>query len=85
MAFQTSVLRDGQWVTETVPFEAALRAAPKEPKALEEEIFQRLPCGILSRTIIQSPAVNIVLPVRLRSAMYNDIAFIGVRLSVTTI
>ncbi|CAH0059660.1 unnamed protein product [Clonostachys solani] len=79
MAFETSVLRDGAWVTETVDFQAALKVyAP--PANSEEVLFgDRPPCGILSRTVIESPVVNAVHSVRLRSKWKNDIAFIGDR------
>ncbi|VUC35766.1 unnamed protein product [Clonostachys rosea] len=79
MAFETSVLRDGTWVTETVDFQAALKVyAP--PVSSEEVLFgDRPPCGILSRTVIESPALNAVHSVRLRSKWKNDIAFIGDR------
>ncbi|CAM1511135.1 Fc.00g086480.m01.CDS01 [Cosmosporella sp. VM-42] len=78
MAFQSSVLRDGQWVTETVNLQDALKAsvAPK-PVAIPQAEPPK--CAILSRTIIESPIVHWVLPVRLRSQSRNDIAFIGDR------
>ncbi|PFH55970.1 hypothetical protein XA68_17315 [Ophiocordyceps unilateralis] len=80
MAFQSSVLRDGEWVTETVNFQSALRQATAAATA--GPVDQRpepSTFGLLSRTIVQSPIVHRVLPVRLRSKLHNDIAFIGDR------
>ena len=81
MAFQTSVFRDGGWVTETVDVHAALRASSSStlPTAKPQEVISdHPPCGILSSTIVDSPIVHKILPVRLRSRSHNDIALIGV-------
>ncbi|KAK2027677.1 thermotolerance protein [Colletotrichum zoysiae] len=80
MAFQTNVFRNGAWVTETIDLQAVLRgstttvaaAAPPSPPAPPN-------CGILTRTIIESPIARWVLPARLRSAHHNDVAFVGDR------
>ncbi|RCI13928.1 hypothetical protein L249_8068 [Ophiocordyceps polyrhachis-furcata BCC 54312] len=79
MAFQTSVLRNGEWVTETVNVQSALRQASAAASAgpVLEQPPELPPYGLLSRTIVQSPIVHRVLPVRLRSKLRNDIAFIG--------
>lgn len=75
MAFQTSVLRDGAWVTETVDLQTLLKAnsakASKQPRQLKPA-----QCGILSQTVIESQIINFILPVRLRSARHNDIVFV---------
>jgi hypothetical protein len=77
MSFQSSVFRDGEWVTESRSLADVLKDA-SSPKAASKPQFQAPPtCGILSRTIIESPVVQWVLPVRLRSSSHNDIAFIG--------
>ena len=79
MAFQTSFLRDGEWVTETVNFQAALQQATVSVPGPALERHLELPaCGILSKTVVESPIVRWVLPVRLRSNTHNDVAFIGV-------
>ncbi|KAF7547792.1 hypothetical protein G7Z17_g7475 [Cylindrodendrum hubeiense] len=78
MAFQSSVLRDGEWVTETVNFQDALKASTA-PKPAAEPRPEVPTCGILSSTIVESPVVHWVLPVRLRSQLSNDVAFIGDR------
>ncbi|RBR22795.1 uncharacterized protein FIESC28_04358 [Fusarium coffeatum] len=79
MAFQSSVLRDGEWVTQTVSFQDALKASSSVPRITSDLHTQRPACGILSRTIIESPVVHWVLPVWLRSRSHNDLAFIGDR------
>lgn len=80
MAFHTRVLRDGEWVTETVNLQAALRASAA-PQLASEPLPRPPVCGILSQTIVESPVVRWVLPARLRSSTHNDIAFIGVSTS----
>src|SRR5690349_10532606 len=80
MAFQSSVLRDGEWVTQTVNFQDALKASSTTPKVASDPSLKAPECGILSRTIIESPVVHWILPVCLRSRSHNDIAFIGVSL-----
>ncbi|KAF5638906.1 thermotolerance [Fusarium tjaetaba] len=79
MAFQSSVLRDGEWVTQTVNFQDALKASSTTAKAAENPSLKAPECGILSRTVIESPVVHWILPVCLRSLSHNDIAFIGDR------
>ena len=83
MAFQTSILRDGEWVTETVNLQAALKAsATPKPSTVSQPNSPT--CGILSRTVVESPIVRWILPVRLRAYTNNDIAFIGVSLCLAT-
>lgn len=80
MAFQTNIFRDGEWVTQTVDLDAALRASASTTKLPAEAVFpsDRPPCGILSSTVTESPLVHKILPVRIRSKNHNDVAFIGV-------
>jgi len=80
MAFQTSVFRGGEWVTQTVDVHAVLKAnssakAPKRHKLLKAPQY-----GILTQTAIESQLVNLILPVRLRSSDQNDVAFVLVGL-----
>lgn len=79
MAFQSSVLRDGEWVTETVNFQDALKASTT-PKTNPKPRAEPPVCGVLTRTLIESPVVHWVLPVWIRSRSHNDVAFIGVSL-----
>lgn len=78
MAFQSSVFRDGEWVTETVNFQDALKASTGVPKTNADPDPKPPACGIISRTVIESPVVHWILPVWLRSPSHNDVAFIGV-------
>ncbi|KAH6899044.1 mono-functional DNA-alkylating methyl methanesulfonate N-term-domain-containing protein [Thelonectria olida] len=79
MAFQSAVLRDGEWVMERVNLQDALKAStdPKLPPVAESPEVPD--CGILSRTVIDSPYAHWIIPVRLRSEHHNDIAFVGDR------
>ncbi|KAK3306628.1 mono-functional DNA-alkylating methyl methanesulfonate N-term-domain-containing protein [Chaetomium strumarium] len=80
MAFQTSVLRGGEWVTETVNLQAVLGAQKQDPKAPTMHDAPKPPrCGLLTRSVVESALANWILPVRLRSPEYNDVAFIGDR------
>ncbi|CCC08169.1 unnamed protein product [Sordaria macrospora k-hell] len=77
-SFRTNVLRNGEWVSETVDFQTFLRAqaapGPKRAEQIDPPI-----CGLLTRTVADSQMVKSVLPVRLRSPHHNDVAFIGHR------
>lgn len=72
--FETRVLENGSWVTRRANLDAAVEATSvvDEP----EETSNPPMCGLLSRTVLHSPQVNKILPVRLRSKGQNDIAFI---------
>ncbi|ERT02628.1 hypothetical protein HMPREF1624_00929 [Sporothrix schenckii ATCC 58251] len=78
MAFQTDVLRDGEWVTETVAINDMLKAGTNnKPSVPEQHIDQPPTIGILTKTVIESPVAHWMLPVRLRSAQHMDVAVIG--------
>ncbi|KAG9257331.1 mono-functional DNA-alkylating methyl methanesulfonate N-term-domain-containing protein [Emericellopsis atlantica] len=74
---RTNVLRNGQWVFEMVDSRDALdtSAEPGQPESMKTSTQPR--CGLLSTTVFDSPNVNKILPVRLRSNKHNDIAFIS--------
>ncbi|KAK0671077.1 mono-functional DNA-alkylating methyl methanesulfonate N-term-domain-containing protein [Cercophora samala] len=76
MAFQTNVLRDGQWVTETISVQSIVKSQQVDA-APQQQVLQPPRCGLLTRTIVESPFINSILPVRIRSPLHNDIAFIG--------
>lgn len=75
--FRTNVLRNGEWVTETVDVETFLKAksaqGPKKAEKVDVPLY-----GLLTKTVTDSQMVKYVLPVRLRSPHHNDVAFIGV-------
>jgi hypothetical protein len=77
--FQTSVFRDGHWVTTTVSTKEALDATARidAARAFPEQT-QPPQCGILTRTVVPSPVAHWVLPIRIRSKSRIDVAFVGV-------
>ncbi|KAK0735889.1 mono-functional DNA-alkylating methyl methanesulfonate N-term-domain-containing protein [Apiosordaria backusii] len=76
MAFQTNVLRDGEWVTETISVQSILRSQQVDA-APQQQVVKAPRCGLLTRTIAESPLTHSILPVRIRSSHHNDVAFIG--------
>ncbi|KAL8353666.1 hypothetical protein RB601_003489 [Gaeumannomyces tritici] len=78
MAFQTSVLRDGEWVTQTIDLQTVLKAntaaKPARPRPQKHT-----KCGIITRTVVESPVAHHILPCRLRSLQHADVAFVGDR------
>lgn len=81
MAFQTNVFRDGEWVTEEVDIQTLLSGSAQSPARPKKEVSRSPACGILTRTVVESPVVHWILPVRLRSAQQKDVAFVGVSLT----
>jgi hypothetical protein len=77
MNVQTTVLRDGEWVTETVGIQAVLESLAPKPAKKPRSVKAPM-CGLLTRTVVQTELVHLILPVRLRSSHHNDVAFVGV-------
>lgn len=76
MAFQSQVLENGEWVTRTNDLRDIInRNAATRPA---RDVQQAPRCGIMTRTVVQSPLAHWILSVRLRSSKHNDVAFIGV-------
>ncbi|KAH8912545.1 thermotolerance protein [Coniochaeta sp. PMI_546] len=76
MSVQTTVLRDGEWVTETVGIHTVLKSLA--PKPTKKPKSNKAPtCGLLTRTVVETELVHFILPVRLRSPHRNDVAFVG--------
>lgn len=74
---QTTVFRDGQWVTESVNVQAVLKSlAPKPVK--KPRLLKAPTCALLTKTVVESQLAHFILSVRLRSLHHNDVAFIGV-------
>lgn len=73
--FQSHVLENGQWVTRTTNVDDILsKPAMKPTKQTRQPPPQ---CGIMTRTVVESPVAHWIIPVRLRSPQHNDIAFVG--------
>ncbi|KUI63102.1 hypothetical protein VP1G_10219 [Cytospora mali] len=73
--FQSHVLENGQWVTRTTNVDDILSKPTMKPT---KQIRQPPPqCGIMTRTVVESPVAHWIIPVRLRSPQHNDIAFVG--------
>ncbi|KAL1911049.1 hypothetical protein Sste5344_003222 [Sporothrix stenoceras] len=82
MEIQTDVLRDGEWVTETVTIDDVLKAKNNNTSNNKDPVPEPRPdqppnLGILTRTVVESPVAHWMLPVRLRSAQHMDVAVIG--------
>ena len=83
MAFQTNTLVNGEWVTRRIDVNTVLQHYDQQDKeatvtAPEVETAPRL--GLLTQTVIRSPLIQWILPVKLRKPGLNDVAFIGVSL-----
>ncbi|KAM0809922.1 putative Mono-functional DNA-alkylating methyl methanesulfonate N-term-domain-containing protein [Seiridium cardinale] len=78
MALQTNVFENGEWVTRTLEPRELFRqtSSPQQPKPKKQH-FVPPTYGLLTKTVIESPVFHWVLPVQLRSARHNDVAFIG--------
>jgi hypothetical protein len=82
MAFETSSFQDGQWTTRTLDVNAVLQQydnEEREAKMPHMHVENAPVLGLLTQTVIRSPLVHWILPVRLRNQENNDVAFIGVR------
>lgn len=82
MAFEASVLENGQWTTRMLDVNAVLRHYNQQDQEASEnavEIEKAPVLGLLTQTVIRSPMVHWILPVKLRDLETNHVAFIGVR------
>ncbi|OTA58363.1 hypothetical protein K449DRAFT_122920 [Hypoxylon sp. EC38] len=78
MSLQTYVLENDEWVARTVSADELMRDNAAPPRKTGRQSFSKPPtCGLLTRTVVESPVIRWVLPVQLRSARYNDVALIG--------
>lgn len=83
MSIQSSVFENGEWVTRATTTDELIRrngyahriGIGRQPRA-EPPI-----CGLLTRTVVDSPVTRWILPARLRSSRFNDVVFIGVSYS----
>lgn len=80
MSIETRVLVDGQWVTRTIDHSQIL-AGNREDKQLEtpsvaSNISTPPTCGILTRTLVRSPVINLIIPAQIRHKDNNDVVFV---------
>jgi hypothetical protein len=78
---QTQMRVDGQWVTRTIDTQTLLRHHNLMDETAEDDNMEEVESpsyGLLTQTVIPSPVVHWILPVRLRGSDLNDVAFIGV-------
>ncbi|KAI1297964.1 mono-functional DNA-alkylating methyl methanesulfonate N-term-domain-containing protein [Xylaria venustula] len=78
-SLQQHVFEDGEWVARTVTAGELFGETSSHPRTESRKAAPPKPptCGILTRTIIESPVVRWVLPVQLRSSRFNDVALVG--------
>jgi len=82
MAFETNTLVNGEWTTRTLDVDTVLRhynQKDKEATTTFMEVETPPTVGILTQTVIRSPLVHWILPIRLRDLETQHVAFIGVR------
>ncbi|KUJ10314.1 uncharacterized protein LY89DRAFT_740042 [Mollisia scopiformis] len=80
MAFESSTLVNGAWTTRTFDVNTALRHFDQQDKdnAANQMAIETTPkLGLLTQTVVRSPLVHWILPVRLRDNRIHDVAFIG--------
>ncbi|KAI1083620.1 mono-functional DNA-alkylating methyl methanesulfonate N-term-domain-containing protein [Whalleya microplaca] len=77
-SLQTYVLENDQWVARTISAEELMRERTAPRQRMGRQPPSKPPtCGLLTKTVIESPVVRWVLPVQLRCARYNDVALIS--------
>ena len=67
-------------MTQTIDLETVLKPKVQLPK--KPQPVKAPQCGLLTKTVAESRLFDSILPVRLRGAQYNDVAFIGVRVPI---
>ncbi|EAS33977.3 uncharacterized protein CIMG_05001 [Coccidioides immitis RS] len=77
MSLQTTYLVNGEWATRRVDIGEIL-ARNREINIPGENRTSRVPAtGFLSRTLVHGPAIQWVLPARIRHQNRNDVVFVG--------
>ena len=81
MALETNTLVNGAWTTQTLNVNDVLRHYDQQDKNANlntVEVEKAPVLGLLTQTVIRSPLIHWILPVRLRDSFSNDVALIGV-------
>ncbi|CAJ2514245.1 Uu.00g023640.m01.CDS01 [Anthostomella pinea] len=69
---------NGQWVSEEIPVHDLAKPSVRPQPRLERQPAPKPPvCGVLTKTIIESPIIRWALPVQLRSSRHIDVALVG--------
>ncbi|KAI1817496.1 hypothetical protein GGS20DRAFT_11650 [Poronia punctata] len=78
-SLETQVLENGRWVTRTITAHelTARRHARQSAHTPLGETPKAPVHGLLTKTLIESPIIRWVLPAQVRSARFNDVAFVG--------
>ncbi|WEW58359.1 hypothetical protein PRK78_003827 [Emydomyces testavorans] len=77
MSLETTYLVNGEWATRRVDIEEIL-ARNREASMPENIRSSKAPAtGLLSRTLVHGPAIQWVLPARIRHEDKNDVVFVG--------
>ncbi|KAI0478994.1 mono-functional DNA-alkylating methyl methanesulfonate N-term-domain-containing protein [Xylariaceae sp. FL0804] len=76
-SLQTHVFENGRWVARTVTAQELMRDRGESKRIGKQPRLKPPTCGILTKTLIESPVVRWILPVQLRSRYYQDIALVG--------
>lgn len=82
MAFESNTLVNGEWTTRVLDVNTVLRHYDQQDKENGSNLLdveQTPKFGLLTQTVVRSPQVHWILPVRLRDSRIHDVAFIGVR------
>ncbi|KAJ8127393.1 hypothetical protein O1611_g6242 [Lasiodiplodia mahajangana] len=74
---QAHVFVNDEWVVQTVTAEELIGTSRPHAKSVVPTDPTPPKYGVLTRTIIESPIIRWVLPVQLRSSLFNDVALVG--------
>ena len=81
MTLETRVLVNGQWTTRNVDIHHILarsKISPQEQDTdMSAETVQPPVTGVLTRRLVQSPVVKLIVPARIRHKDKNDVLFIS--------
>ena len=78
MSLQATYLVNGAWTTRRIDIGEILARNREAPAAsVKPAQSQRPMTGLLSRTVIQGPVIQWILPARIRHRDKNDVVFVG--------
>jgi Mono-functional DNA-alkylating methyl methanesulfonate N-term len=78
MSVETHQLVDGQYVPRRISIQDIIHGRSSEPSQQEAPRPPRTPeLGLLTRTVVRSPAIKWIFAARIRSPKLNDLVFVG--------